>query len=315
MGGAARAAQNQSRAGWAALLTGGFMVAEAVGGVLSGSLALIADAGHMLTDAASLALAWLAFWMPRRPRRPAAHLRVPSLPGAGRLQQRPDAVLHRAAVVLRGDASPARADRGARRAYAGDGRRWASLVNIAAFLRAAWRGARQPQHQGRDAARDGRHAGLGGGDRCGARHPVDRLDADRSAAVGAGGLLILRSAWFLVRESGHILLEGAPDISTSTRSAQTGGGHSGRREHASRARLVAHPGQAHDHPARQDRRRARAATASPPPSRRCCTSAMAWTTPPSRSSATPAPTRIARARAGAGRGRTLALARQDSLSP
>ena len=39
----------------------GFMVVEAVGGVLSGSLALLADAGHMLTDAAALALAYAAF--------------------------------------------------------------------------------------------------------------------------------------------------------------------------------------------------------------------------------------------------------------
>ncbi len=58
---------NQRRVGWAALLTGGFMVVEAVGGVLSGSLALLADAGHMLTDAAALALAWLAFRIARRP--------------------------------------------------------------------------------------------------------------------------------------------------------------------------------------------------------------------------------------------------------
>lgn len=50
-----------------AALTGGFMVAEAVGGVLSGSLALIADAGHMLTDFASLALAWAAARVARRP--------------------------------------------------------------------------------------------------------------------------------------------------------------------------------------------------------------------------------------------------------
>lgn len=45
----------------AALLTGGFMVAEAVGGLVTGSLALLADAGHMLTDAVALALAWYAF--------------------------------------------------------------------------------------------------------------------------------------------------------------------------------------------------------------------------------------------------------------
>jgi len=38
------------------------MVVEAVGGIISGSLALIADAAHMLTDSASLALAWLGYW-------------------------------------------------------------------------------------------------------------------------------------------------------------------------------------------------------------------------------------------------------------
>ena len=43
------------------------MVVEAVGGVLSGSLALLADAGHMLIDAAALALAWLAFRIAKRP--------------------------------------------------------------------------------------------------------------------------------------------------------------------------------------------------------------------------------------------------------
>lgn len=44
----------------------GFMFVEAVGGVLSGSLALLADAGHMLTDAAALALAYAAFRFGRR---------------------------------------------------------------------------------------------------------------------------------------------------------------------------------------------------------------------------------------------------------
>lgn len=47
-------------------LTFGFMVAEIVGGLLSGSLALIADAGHMLIDAAALALAWAGFHFGRR---------------------------------------------------------------------------------------------------------------------------------------------------------------------------------------------------------------------------------------------------------
>jgi cobalt-zinc-cadmium efflux system protein len=59
--------KNENRIAVAALLTGGFMGVELVGGVLAGSLALIADAGHMLSDFASLALAWFGFRMARRP--------------------------------------------------------------------------------------------------------------------------------------------------------------------------------------------------------------------------------------------------------
>jgi cobalt-zinc-cadmium efflux system protein len=49
------------------LLTGAFMIAEVVGGLMSGSLALIADAGHMLTDTVALLLAWLGFRLGSRP--------------------------------------------------------------------------------------------------------------------------------------------------------------------------------------------------------------------------------------------------------
>ncbi len=53
---------------WVALLiTGGFMLIEVGGGLLSGSLALLADAGHMLTDTAALALAWVAFRVADKP--------------------------------------------------------------------------------------------------------------------------------------------------------------------------------------------------------------------------------------------------------
>ena len=44
-----------------------YMVAELVGGWLSNSLALLADAGHMLSDAAALALSLFAAWVARRP--------------------------------------------------------------------------------------------------------------------------------------------------------------------------------------------------------------------------------------------------------
>ena len=59
---------NQRRVLLALLLTGGFMLAEVAGGIVAGSLALIADAGHMLTDTASLALAWAAFRVGHWPR-------------------------------------------------------------------------------------------------------------------------------------------------------------------------------------------------------------------------------------------------------
>jgi cobalt-zinc-cadmium efflux system protein len=61
------AADGERRMFWVLLLTGGFMIVEAVGGWLAGSLALIADAGHMLSDTAALALAWAAFRVARRP--------------------------------------------------------------------------------------------------------------------------------------------------------------------------------------------------------------------------------------------------------
>ncbi len=43
------------------------MLVEVIGGILSGSLALLADAAHMITDAAAIALALLALWVAGRP--------------------------------------------------------------------------------------------------------------------------------------------------------------------------------------------------------------------------------------------------------
>ena len=45
-----------------------FMLVEVTGGFISGSLALLADAGHMFTDAAALTLSLFAFWLSSRPR-------------------------------------------------------------------------------------------------------------------------------------------------------------------------------------------------------------------------------------------------------
>ena len=51
----------------ALVLTGTFMIVEVIGGIISGSLALLADAGHMLTDTMALALAAVAFHVSKRP--------------------------------------------------------------------------------------------------------------------------------------------------------------------------------------------------------------------------------------------------------
>lgn len=48
-------------------VTATFMIIEVIGGLISGSLALLADAGHMLTDAAALLFALLAVQFARRP--------------------------------------------------------------------------------------------------------------------------------------------------------------------------------------------------------------------------------------------------------
>ena len=50
----------------ALVLTGSFMIVEVIGGIISGSLALLADAGHMLTDTMALGLAAMAFHVSKR---------------------------------------------------------------------------------------------------------------------------------------------------------------------------------------------------------------------------------------------------------
>jgi len=63
------AAAHRPRLLAAFLVTATVMVVEAVGGWLSGSLALLADAGHMLSDTAGLGLALAATWIASRPAR------------------------------------------------------------------------------------------------------------------------------------------------------------------------------------------------------------------------------------------------------
>ncbi len=54
----------------ALVLTAALLVVEVVGGILSNSIALLADAGHMLTDVAALGLALFVAWFSRQPSSP-----------------------------------------------------------------------------------------------------------------------------------------------------------------------------------------------------------------------------------------------------
>jgi cobalt-zinc-cadmium efflux system protein len=65
-----RAARSRRRLSLVLALTAVYMVAEALGGWWTGSLALLADAGHMLADVAALGLALLAVWFGSRPATP-----------------------------------------------------------------------------------------------------------------------------------------------------------------------------------------------------------------------------------------------------
>jgi len=204
------AADNERRVLWAMLLTGGFMLAEVVGGIVAGSLALLADAGHMLTDCASLALAWMAFRIGRRPhdaRRTYGYHRFQVLAAFVNGLSLIAIVLWIAIEAVRRLLDPVEVLGGLMLAIAVLG----LLVNLAAF----W-----ILHGGDRANLNIRGATL--------HVLVDLLGS--VAAIAAAlvifwtgwmpidpllsvfvALLILRSAWMLVRRSSHILLESTPD--------------------------------------------------------------------------------------------------------
>jgi cobalt-zinc-cadmium efflux system protein len=191
-------------------LTGGFMLAEVAGGIVSGSLALLADAGHMLTDTGSLALAWLAMRMSRRPadaRRSYGYHRLQILAA----YTNGLTLLFIAAWVvveaIRRLLDPAPVLGGLMLVVAVGG----LLVNLAAFA-VLHTG---PQQGGLNV-------------RAAALHVMGDLLGSVAAITAAGvilatgwhaadpllslvvAVLITRSAVLILRESGHILLEGSP---------------------------------------------------------------------------------------------------------
>lgn len=202
--------KNETRMGIAALLTGGFMLVELAGGIIANSLALIADAGHMLTDFAALALAWFAFRLARRPadwKRTYGFDRFQVLVaftnGLALFVIAAWIVYEAIHRLLSGDAHVV----GGIMVVIGMA---GLLVNVVAFL--LLRGADRENLNVRGAAVHilgdllGSVAALiaGGVILATGWTPIDPL---LSIVVA---LIILRSGWFVVTESAHILLEGAP---------------------------------------------------------------------------------------------------------
>lgn len=193
----------------AACLTGGFMIAEAAGGLVTGSLALLADAGHMLSDSVSLVLAWYAFHLAGR----AATSRLTY--GFDRVKTLV-AYTNGLTVFIIGIwivyeafhriSEPAPILGGPMLAIAVLG----LLVNIGAFY--VLHGGDRESLNMRGAILHVLGDMLGSVAAIAAAviilytgwYPIDPI---LSALVA---LLLFRSAWGLVKESGHMLLEGAP---------------------------------------------------------------------------------------------------------
>jgi cobalt-zinc-cadmium efflux system protein len=201
---------SERRVLWAMLLTGGFMVVEVVGGLLAGSLALLADAGHMVTDVAALGLALTAFRVGRRgydERRTYGYHRFQVLAAFVNGLALVAIVAWIAYEAITRLLAPVQVLSGLMLAVACAG----LLVNIVTF------------------------AILNGGERANINirgatlHVLGDLLGSIAAIVAAAVImttgwmpidpllsllvaaLVLRGAWSLIRTSSHILLEGAPD--------------------------------------------------------------------------------------------------------
>jgi cobalt-zinc-cadmium efflux system protein len=191
------------------VLVAGYLVAEVVGGLWTGSLALLADAGHMGADVAALGLALFAFWLARRPAHPGrtyGHHRAEILAA---LANGSALVAVSLGIALEGVArlrAPSPVDAAPMLAIAAGG---LAVNGIGLWL----------LHDGREGSLNLRGAWL---------HLLS--DALGSAAAIAAGVailafgwlladpiaslviaaLVVRSAWTLLRETVAVLMEGAP---------------------------------------------------------------------------------------------------------
>lgn len=200
----------EARLGLAFVLTTLVLVAEAVGGWWSGSLALLADAGHMLVDSIALLLAWGGAHLAKRPAdalRSFGYARLEVLVGYSNALFQFLIVLWIVAEAASRVLAPTPID--ARVMFA------IALAGLALnFLVLRVLGAHH--HDDLNAAGAHLHVlgdllgSLGAAIAAVAIWRRGWLWADSVTSV-AVALLILGSAWSLLRRSAHILLEGAPE--------------------------------------------------------------------------------------------------------
>jgi cobalt-zinc-cadmium efflux system protein len=200
---------HQGRLRLALLLTASFFVAEVVGGVVSNSLALLADAGHMFTDVGALALSLFVAWFSRQPAAPEKTY--------GYLRWEILAAFLNGAVLLVVSLAivwEALARLRAPEPVAGGIMFVVALGGLAVNALAAW--VLYPvHHQSLNTRGAYLHVV---GDLLGSVgtvaaaiivHSTGWLPADAIASIVVS-LLVLRSAWRLVRESVDVLLEATP---------------------------------------------------------------------------------------------------------
>jgi cobalt-zinc-cadmium efflux system protein len=203
-------ANDERRILWAMVLTGAFMLVEVAGGLVANSLALLADAGHMATDTASLALAYAAFRVGRRghdSRRTYGYHRFQVLAAFVNGLALIAIVVWIAIEAVRRLLAPVEVLGGLMLAVAVAG----LVVNVVAFA---------ILHRGDRGNMNVRGAALHVfGDMLGSIAAIVAavvisqtgwMPIDPLLSLAVAGL-VLHSAWGLVKASGHILLEGAPD--------------------------------------------------------------------------------------------------------
>lgn len=193
----------------ALLVTAGFAAVELAGGLFTGSLALVADAGHMATDVLALGLSLFAAWMagrPSTPRKTYGYYRMEILAALANGAALIAIAIWIAWEAIRRLAAPPSVDAGPM-----------MLIAFAGLL-ANLTSGKLLQRQGKDSLNV--HAAFlhVAGDAAGALGAIlagaiifltGFRQADPIASLVIAGL-ILASSWHILRESVDVLLEGTP---------------------------------------------------------------------------------------------------------